>query len=158
MADTAMPTGATGSPSPPIELMIADVPATPDNAAAVRHTLSSWLTAAGIDPDRRPDVELAVYEALANTVEHAYHDAPAPAPGTFTVHACYPGAGHVLEVAVSDHGRWRTPTPDPVRGNGLPLITAVTTGSEVTPSGEGTTVTMRWNTDVPAQVGATNAR
>ncbi|OLT35051.1 hypothetical protein BJF84_15860 [Rhodococcus sp. CUA-806] len=136
-----------------MELVIADVPATPDRAGAVRHTLGSWLEAAGFDPGRRPDVELAVYEALANTVEHAYRDAHTH--GTFTVHAVYSGVGNMLEVVVRDSGRWRTPTPDPARGNGLPLITAVTTESAVTQSGEGTTVVMRWDAAAPAPTSTT---
>ncbi|NIL74809.1 hypothetical protein RhoFasB10_00901 [Rhodococcus sp. B10] len=143
------PTVAT-STAAPLELVIADVPATPSRAGAVRHAVASWLDAAAIDSSRRPDVELAVYEALANTVEHAYRDFDVP--GTFTVRAAFSALEQTLEVAVVDHGRWRPPTPNPMRGNGLPLISAVTSVSSVAPSSEGTSVVMRW--DAAALAGA----
>lgn len=118
-----------GSVGAPIELVIADVPATAARAGAVRHSVASWLEAAGIEVRRRSDVELAVYEALANTVEHAYRGAETA--GTFTVHGAYSPHEHRLEISVVDHGRWRPPTPNPLRGNGLTLISAVASDAAV---------------------------
>lgn len=142
LADTRAPADGTA-----IELVIADVPATAARASAVRHTVASWLDAAAIDIHTRGDVELAVYEALANTVEHAYRGAETA--GTFTVHAAYSQLEHHLEIAVADHGQCQVPTPNPLRGNGLPLISAVASETAVTPSDQGTTVVMRWKGQRP---------
>jgi anti-sigma regulatory factor (Ser/Thr protein kinase) len=47
--------------------------ATSHNARLVRVRFQRWLREVGARPAVVDDVTLAVYEALANAVEHAYH-------------------------------------------------------------------------------------
>lgn len=127
------------------ELVIAKITADARRVGAVRRALQSWLEATTFDPARIGDVALAVYEALANTVEHAY----AGTCGTFTVRAGYMPTEHLLAVAVIDHGHWQSPTPKPLRGNGLRLATVLSDDVNIEHGAEGTTVLMKW-TDLTA--------
>ncbi|ANZ28570.1 anti-sigma regulatory factor (plasmid) [Rhodococcus sp. WB1] len=120
------------------------LPALASELTVLRYGLSSWLSRVGLAEDSRADVLVAVYEALANAVEHAYRDR---APEVVAVDATYHARQHVLEITVADRGRWRTPTPQPTlptRGRGLRLIDALTTHTELTTTDTGTTVTMGW--------------
>ena len=45
-----------------------------DNVPLVRHALRGLLEASGISDERTADIALAVTEACANAVLHAYHD------------------------------------------------------------------------------------
>lgn len=126
------------------ELSIDDVPAEPRRLTAVRSTVLSWLRALGIDEDRSQDVILATYEALANSVEHAYVGGAEAAPHNVTVHARYAGKSE-LTVIVEDQGTWMVPDHDPRRGRGIPLIQALADGAEVSSDSTGTVVRMHWN-------------
>ena len=54
-----------------------------DNVPLVRHALRGLLEASGISDERTADIALAVTEACANAVLHAYHGGA----GTFEVAA-----------------------------------------------------------------------
>ena len=94
--------------------------------------------AADVSEEGICDIALAVTEACANAVVHAYPDRP----GVFEVRASLSPRG--LVVAVRDHGSGMAPRPDsPGLGVGLPVMAAIADGLEIdTPSGAGTTVTM----------------
>ena len=49
----------------------------------------------------------------------------------------------VLELSVSDDGRWRHPRPDDARGRGLELVRALVRDLDVEQGEGGTTVRMR---------------
>lgn len=85
------------------------------------------------------DLVLAVYEALANAVEHAYHpDHPDP------VMRLQAQLDHdQLLITITDYGCWRTPRAPGYRGRGLALMRSLTTGVRVCPSLQGTTVHLR---------------
>ncbi|WP_235190883.1 ATP-binding protein [Amycolatopsis rifamycinica] len=122
------------------------VPAVPEILRRLRHDLMAWVLAAGVDEDRAGDIVLAAYEALANVADHAYDDAE---PGVVDVDAAvHPGR---LEVVITDHGRWRTPVPDPrpvsLRGRGLLLLRASADRADITPGPSGTVVTLTWDLD-----------
>ncbi|HEU4798019.1 MAG TPA: ATP-binding protein, partial [bacterium] len=53
-------------------------------------------------------------------------------------------------IAVSDSGRWR-PARGSNRGRGLPLVDALMSGVEVSPSPIGTTISMRRRVGEPAR-------
>ncbi len=96
----------------------AEVVATACNASVLRRQFHDWLVL-DLPTDVAGDLVLAVYEAIANAVEHAYTDhSDGPGPMRLEAHRA---ADHVL-IAVSDEGRWRTPTGAGCRGRGIPLM------------------------------------
>jgi anti-sigma regulatory factor (Ser/Thr protein kinase) len=104
----------------------------------VRSSISSLLAdAAQSDLER---IRLAVTEACANVVRHAYPDDP----GMLDVGACV--GPEVVRIVVRDCGVGVTedPEPRPVAsgGMGLPLIDMLADRVEVTPRSPGTAVRM----------------
>lgn len=94
------------------------VPAEPGALADVRREVRSWAAQAGLSTDQLYDVQLALGEAAANAVDHAYPDGP----GTFDYLLDRTAEGDV-RVVVRDRGRWR---PEPAdkghRGRGIEII------------------------------------
>ncbi|MEV6874464.1 ATP-binding protein [Amycolatopsis sp. NPDC051128] len=120
------------------------VPAAPEAIRRLRHDLTAWVLAAGVDEDRTGDIVLASYEALANVADHAYRSS---GPGVVDLDAsASPGR---IEVVITDHGRWRTPVPDPrpvsVRGRGLLLLRASADQADISSGETGTVVTLAWD-------------
>jgi serine/threonine-protein kinase RsbW len=134
-------------------------PASPQLAARLRRQLIEWARNEGIPSDTTYDIGLACYEAMANTVVHAY---PSGTVGPLELHARLdPGA---VVVTVADRGRWDDAEagtdagaePDlsdeesgrrveeRPGGRGLDLIRQLSDDSEVVRGEYGTTVRMRW--------------
>lgn len=106
----------------------------------MRRQLASWAQRAGLDPDTTDAVTLSGYEALANTVEHAYRE---EGEGPVEVRAAR--IGRMVTLTVTDHGRWRTPPRDRgTRGRGLTLIRKLGSRADVAGTPHGTTVRMTW--------------
>ncbi|MGY1833066.1 SpoIIE family protein phosphatase [Geodermatophilus sp. SYSU D01180] len=121
----------------------------------LRRTVDAWLD--GLDPadDDRDAVELAMWEAIANAVDHAY---PPGLPGPVRVDAALLQDG-VLECRVSDEGSWRDPDPAAThRGRGLLMAQQLTDSLHVQrgagPAGAGTVVTLRHRLHRPAMLGS----
>jgi anti-sigma regulatory factor (Ser/Thr protein kinase) len=112
------------------------VPAVPRTLADIRSNVRRWLHAVGAPPDAAADVLVAVGEACANVVEHAY----GPAGGTLTVQMELDGTTVVTNVR--DNGRWR-PARGENRGRGTSLIRACSDDMDVIAGVGGTTVTFR---------------
>lgn len=117
--------------------------ATDRNASVLRRRFHNWL-ALDVSPDLLDDLVLAVYEAMANVVEHGYAGRP-DGPGPLRLEA-HRGRGHVL-VTVADEGRWRTPTGERSRSRGLPLMRLLTHDVHIVAGHRGTVVRL-W-ADVP---------
>ncbi|MBY6348919.1 ATP-binding protein [Rhodococcoides corynebacterioides] len=114
--------------------------ATAETARHLRSTMSAWLDTRPIG-DLGNDIVLAMYEAVANSVEHAYS---ATSPGPVSVTAMH--ADSTLTLTVSDDGAWQEPTDRPLRGHGLGLLRAVADSVAVDHDGHrGTTVTLTWD-------------
>ncbi|WP_082895480.1 ATP-binding protein [Rhodococcoides corynebacterioides] len=114
--------------------------ATAETARHLRTTMAEWLETQPVG-DLRNDIVLAMYEAVANSVEHAYDGAE---PGPVTVTATH--EADALTVTVTDGGVWREPTERPLRGHGLGLLRAVADSVAVKHDDpQGTTVTMIWD-------------
>ena len=111
-------------------------PADAGALAGMRHVLRRWLGKWGATTDELYDISVAVQEACANAVEHAY----APGPAAFTVEA-FNDRGTIV-VTVSDSGSWRAPRGEQ-RGRGLPLMHALMDAVDVRRSEHGTTVVLR---------------
>lgn len=122
------------------------VDATAQAAHELRRLFTQWVTAS-IDAgtERRADIVLAVYEAVANSTEHAYRDTAEPGPVTVRGRRMPDGA---LELTVADNGTWDPSPSGQYRGRGLALMTALSDTHALTTGPEGTTVTMCWQ---PAQ-------
>lgn len=109
--------------------------ADPRDLAQLRRSFSDWLITAGADEDTRADVVLAVNEAVANAMEHAY--GPVDAMVEVTGLARDPG---VFEVWVRDFGHWRADRPHAGGGRGLILMRNLMDTVTVDNSEHGTTV------------------
>lgn len=111
-----------------------------DTARRVRYALGAFLDVLELDRDVVDDILMAVGEALANSVEHAYAQASA---GRVEVRAR--AAGHrLLEVTVADCGAFVERAPRPGRGFGLDIIRAVARSVDVERDG-GTRVHMTFD-------------
>jgi len=114
----------------PLEI---ELPALPESARLVRAGLERYAVAYGLDRDEHFALEVAVGEAVANVIEHAY----GIDSGRLHVRAEEDEAG--LHVIVRDTGHWR-PEREEGRGRGLPLMKALGTEVDVDTGPGGTTV------------------
>jgi serine/threonine-protein kinase RsbW len=125
------------------------LPARRDSLALLRHMVRGFRDAYAIDTTTMDDIVLAVSEAAANVVLHAY----GARDGTMTVVArMQDGRLHVL---VRDHGCGIVPPADtPRMGHGLALIDHVAATLEIVGSSTGTDVLMTFDLqawhDLPA--------
>lgn len=105
-----------------VEFVHRSWPADPEHMSVIRHDLARWLTPLRLSEDDTSDVVLAVDEAVANAVRHAY--GPEVAPGT--VELTLWTEPHSLCIEVVDHGHWRPPdAKTDEQGWGIPLMTTV---------------------------------
>src|SRR3954469_13330949 len=109
------------------------VPAVAQELAPLRRLLRRWLTARGADEPEIAAITLAVQEACANAVEHAY----GLQDDTFQFVAEHDGPS--ICITIRDHGRWRAPRGED-RGRGLGLMRALVDSVDVQPDDGGTTV------------------
>jgi len=109
----------------------------------VRHELGSWLHSHCASPDVGAEVALAVHEAAANVVEHAYADGT----GEFVVRARADDG--LVTVVVEDEGEWRAPGWTDQRGRGLALMHGLMDDVQIdaVEDGSGTRVTLRRHVD-----------
>jgi anti-sigma regulatory factor (Ser/Thr protein kinase)/putative methionine-R-sulfoxide reductase with GAF domain len=113
-----------------------EMAAYPKTLAPLRHALRRWLQAQGVEREVEIEITIAVSEACANTIEHAY----GPSRGSFTVHGEHRDG--CVEVNVRDHGRWQPPR-DGHWGHGLKIIEAAMDEVDIHADNTGTAVTMR---------------
>lgn len=124
------------------ELLSLASEATAPNARNLRVRFQEWLRGVGASPALVDDLGLAVYEALANVVEHAYPpDHPEP---VMCLKALRDG-DHLL-IMVADRGRWRGPQEPQetgYRGRGLAVMRCFAREVDVHPTSQGTAVWLR---------------
>jgi serine/threonine-protein kinase RsbW len=110
-----------------VEFVHRSWPADPAQLSVIRHELAGWLAPLALTDDETADVVLAVDEAAANAVRHAY------GPGTSgRVELTMWTEPGTLCVEIVDHGSWRppaapTPAGDPTAdsGRGIPLMSSM---------------------------------
>ena len=113
------------------------LPAQPTQLRALRRSVARWAHAAALPADQTDDLQLALGEAAANAVEHAYRGRE---PGQFTYRLDRDPSGNV-RVEVSDDGSWQPPGDPGHRGRGLTLITTLSSDmARHHPGNGGTTV------------------
>lgn len=115
----------------PIEIRL---PAAPTSATIARRFVSRYARVARLSPERSFDLVIAVGEAVANAVEHAYRGAT----GDFVLRLDYRDGRIIGEVR--DLGTWRERRPSPERGRGLAILRATTVGFELSRTSAGTSV------------------
>jgi anti-sigma regulatory factor (Ser/Thr protein kinase) len=121
-----------------VEFVHRSWPAEPAQLSVIRRELAGWLAPLALTDDETAGVVLAVDEAAANVVRHAY------GPGEHgeveltmwtesevhphsAVHSHSARMPDTLSIEVVDHGSWQEPAPDPSRqsGRGITLMNAV---------------------------------
>ncbi|MGE3284792.1 MAG: ATP-binding protein [Pseudonocardia sp.] len=129
-------------------------PAHPAQLGYIRTQVQRWAQRHRVPEDALIDLQLALGEAVANGVEHAYADMAA---GTVDVEVCLwrtprrpqgctaatglQPEGRTITVRVADHGRWRPPpTGARYRGRGMLVIERLARHTEIIRSSEGTRV------------------
>jgi anti-sigma regulatory factor (Ser/Thr protein kinase)/anti-anti-sigma regulatory factor len=121
------------------EPLVLDLPAVPPSLPRVRRALGRWMTDLGMGEEDQVGLMVAVGEACANSVEHAYRGS---GEGHVHVRADVDVDG-LMTVTVSDEGTWRPPDRDPGdRGRGLLIMRQLVDDVHIA-GGEGTTVTLR---------------
>lgn len=111
----------------------------PVELGRIRRHIAGWAQRSGVPEDVTMDLQLAVGEAVANGVEHAFPEGP----GEVAIALARRGDGSIT-VEVGDSGTWRPRPADPGhRGRGLAVIHALARDVEVTPGATGTHVSFR---------------
>jgi anti-anti-sigma factor len=112
------------------------VPARAAQLRGMRDAVAAWAVEDGLDEDVVTNLQLALGEAVANSVEHAYRGLPA---GEVRVVLRRCAAG--VEAGVADDGVWRPVPDDPgYRGRGLRMIRTLGADVEIDTAGSGTRV------------------
>jgi len=105
---------------------------------SLRQLLTRWLRSQELEREVAAEITIAVSEACANAVEHAY----GPGRGSFKVRA--ERIGDSIDVTVIDQGRWRPPRGE-LRGRGLKIMEAAMDAMDVASADGGTEIRMRRN-------------
>jgi len=146
-ADDVTVLAAQRLPRPAPELHL-ELPARVESLGEARRMFGDWLAEVAPLADGKDALQLALSEIVVNAIEHAYPPGDAGSVGI------YAGIGEdgLLECRVTDHGRWREPSQEEDRGNGLMLASYIAAEFAVShppqPAGQprgsrGTVVTLR---------------
>jgi serine/threonine-protein kinase RsbW len=104
-----------------VEFVHRSWPADPDQLVLIRRELAGWLAPLALSETETADVVLAVDEAAANAVRHAY--GPEESGAVELTLWTEPGT---LSIEVVDHGSWRPPADRPTEGGrGIPLMSTM---------------------------------
>ncbi len=107
-----------------IEFLHRSWPADPEQLSVIRHELAGWLAPLQLTDNETADVVLAVDEAAANAVRHAYgNDESGVVELTLWTEAGTETEPPTLSIEVVDHGHWQPPAETPTDGGrGIPLM------------------------------------
>lgn len=117
------------------ELLEVEVPGEPTQLATARHLIRRWVEANHGTDDDCAAFAIAVSEACANSIEHAY----GPRDGTVEVRAAL--VDGEATVTIRDHGEWRRPRGGN-RGRGIPIMREFMDDVSVERAENGTTVNL----------------
>jgi serine phosphatase RsbU (regulator of sigma subunit)/anti-sigma regulatory factor (Ser/Thr protein kinase) len=112
-----------------------EVPAVAEQLATARHLIRRWAMANDATDDDCSAFAIAVSEACANAIEHAY------GPGDAFISIRAELADGVATVSVRDRGEWREPRGEN-RGRGIPVMREFMDDVSIDTS-DGTTVELR---------------
>jgi serine phosphatase RsbU (regulator of sigma subunit)/anti-sigma regulatory factor (Ser/Thr protein kinase) len=114
----------------------AEVPARAEQLSNLRHLVRRWVAANHGTDDDCASFAIAVSEACANAIKHAY----GPEDATIMLDAEL--SGEDATIRVRDRGRWRAPRGGN-RGRGIPVMEEFMDDVEISTGEEGTTVELR---------------
>ena len=117
------------------ELLEVEMPAMASQLVTARHLIRRWVEANDGTDDDCAAFAIAVSEACANSIEHAY----GLRDETIELHASL--TDDEARVMIRDHGQWREPRGGN-RGRGIPIMREFMDEVSVEPSPEGTTVSL----------------
>jgi serine/threonine-protein kinase RsbW len=101
-----------------VEFVHRSWPADPEQLVLIRRALAGWLAPLALTEEETADVVLAVDEAAANSVRHAYGTDESGA-----VELTMWTEDDTLCIEVVDHGSWRPPNDQPTEGGrGISLM------------------------------------
>jgi len=134
-----LPPHGTAAPLVDASTLTLAVPAHADEVAGIRKAVDDLGRRAGLDAERRAGVALAVGEACANAVVHAYVGRP-----TGILRLTASATRGALQILGDDEGRGLVARTDsPGLGLGLKLMASLTTALDVRePEAGGTEVRM----------------
>jgi anti-sigma regulatory factor (Ser/Thr protein kinase) len=118
------------------ELLDVEVPAEPSQLATARHLIRRWVEANRGADDDCAAFAIAVSEACANSIEHAY------GPGDATIELRAALVDGIATVTIRDHGEWREPRGGN-RGRGIPIMREFMDDVSIERTELGTTVELR---------------
>jgi serine phosphatase RsbU (regulator of sigma subunit)/anti-sigma regulatory factor (Ser/Thr protein kinase) len=118
------------------ELLEVEVPAEPAQLATARHLIRRWVEANDGTDDDCAAFAIAVSEACANSIEHAYGARDA----TIELRASL--IDGVATVTIRDRGKWREPRGGN-RGRGIPIMREFLDDVSIEHSERGTTVDLQ---------------
>jgi anti-sigma regulatory factor (Ser/Thr protein kinase) len=133
-----------------VEFVHRSWPADPAQLSVIRHELARWLAPLSLSEEETADVVLAVDEAAANAVCHAY------GPGeSGVVELTMWTEPDTLCIEVVDHGQWRPPAEQPVEGGrGIGLMSTMAEAVLIQYGERGSRVLLRHRVpDADAEVG-----
>jgi anti-sigma regulatory factor (Ser/Thr protein kinase) len=122
-------------------------PGRPEALRTLRREMRAWMGARGLDEGAQHAALLAVGEACANAIEHAYEGRE---PGEVRV-VIDPLDDRALDVSVRDFGRFKSPSADADRGRGSVMIRELATHYARESTDAGTTVRFRLETGEPGR-------
>jgi len=122
-------------------------PADPAQLSVIRRELARWLAPLSLTDDETADVVLAVDEAAANAVRHAYGPDESGSVDltlwTETDTDADAGA-RTLCIEVVDHGSWQPPSDRPTEGGrGISLMNTMSESVLIRYDGRGSRVLLR---------------
>jgi serine/threonine-protein kinase RsbW len=131
--------GATrGTQHAPAASRFRSWPAMVDMLSAIRADTRDWLGALDLAPEAVDDLVLAVNEAVANVVDHAYGS------GSGSVDLRFRTDGRTVCLDITDHGIWRPPAPSRNgRGHGVRVMRGVVDSVSIEHDERGTRVRLR---------------
>jgi anti-sigma regulatory factor (Ser/Thr protein kinase) len=118
------------------ELLEVEVSAEPAQLATARHLIRRWIEANEGTDDDCAAFAIAVSEACANSIEHAY----GPRNGAVELRASLRDG--IATVTIRDRGRWREPRGGN-RGRGIPIMREFMDDVSIERAAGGTTVHLR---------------
>ncbi|MCO1658427.1 ATP-binding protein [Pseudonocardia humida] len=116
------------------------IPASVDRLRPLRRRIEAWALVRDLSDVELADLQLALGEAVSNSMEHAYRETEA---GTVDIELDVRStdAGRGVVVRVVDRGRWKPATSRPShRGRGLRMIEGLSVDMRVTSNDSGTEV------------------
>jgi anti-sigma regulatory factor (Ser/Thr protein kinase) len=108
----------------------------PESSSVMREYLRAWLDRAHVEREIAAEVVSACTEAFNNAILHPLDRAPGAIDMTASLQ------DRILRITVRDRGHWRESSGNQVGGFGLPLMRSLMDSVDITPTTQGTTLTL----------------